>query len=579
MIQAQHLSYGFPDKPLYRDISFTLPAGCHCALIGSNGAGKTTLADLIRRPEDHLFDGKLSLEGVGRMGYVSQFASREKEQGVTVLDYLAEDFIQLQQATAAVCQEMETAEDLEPLLEAYQRLLDEGESMDGDNYEQNIQRQLRLAALEEKGALPLSKLSGGEYKLVQIIRQMLRRPGLLIMDEPDVFLDFENLGGLRELINGYQGTMLVITHSRFLLAHCFDRIWHLENGDLQEFTGRFSAYQFSLLQRKVQLQQASAADAAEIQRTEEMVIRLRKEATLVADPVKGRALKAKVSYLERLEARKIKAPFVAIQQPEITLPAIQPPGEEKLLTVDGYTLAFDKTLLENVSFSVREGEKVAIVGPNGTGKTSLLRDLWAAKDPAVRYSPQARVGFFSQLQEETLQEKETAYKAFYDLGFATPAQVEAHLKKYGFSPRDLDRPMGQLSGGEKNLLQLARLSVTQDNLLLLDEPSSHLDTYAQLALEEAMAAYQGAILMVTHDFYTVVNCADTILYADNGVLRPVRGRTFRKMVYKRYLSLDYLEWEAKKKDLETRIARLLQEGDWEQAETLCQELEEIVDRL
>lgn len=580
MIKAENLSFGFPEKDLYKNISFTLKAGRHCALIGSNGTGKTTLVDLIRRSEAYLFDGKLLLDGIGRIGYVSQFASREKEQDVTVFDYLSEDFLRLQEETASVCGEMEFAEDLDALLERYQSLLDEGESMDADNYEQNIQRQLRLAELESKAGLELSKLSGGEYKLVQVIRQMLRRPGLLIMDEPDVFLDFENLNGLRDLINAYEGTMLVVTHSRFLLGHCFDQIWHLENSDLQEFDGNFLEYNFSLLQGKIELQEAAAANAAEIQRTEEMVVRLRKEATLVADPVKGRALKAKVSYLGRLEARNIKAPFVEIRQPDIRLPEVEETEEDGvLLQVTDYSLAFQEKLLEHVTFSVRAHEKVAIVGSNGTGKTTLLRELWAGKNPAVQYSDTAKVGFFSQLQEETLNEKNTIYQEFYDLGFETPRSVEEYLERYCFDPESLDRPIGQLSGGEKNLLQLAKLSVGEANLLLLDEPSSHLDTYAQMALEKAIANYRGAILMVSHDFYSIANCADSILYVDNGTIRPMSSRAFRKMIYKHHFSRDYLELEAKKKDLETKIVLCLREGNCEEAKVLCERLETIVEQM
>ena len=580
MIKAENLSFGFPEKDLYKNISFTLEAGRHCALIGSNGTGKTTLVDLIRRPEAYLFDGKLLLDGIGRIGYVSQFASREKEQDVTVFDYLSEDFLRLQEETAAVCGEMESAEDLDALLERYQRLLDEGESMDADNYEQNIQRQLRLAELESKAGLELSKLSGGEYKLVQVIRQMLHRPGLLIMDEPDVFLDFENLNGLRDLINAYEGTMLVVTHSRFLLGHCFDQIWHLENSDLQEFDGNFLEYNFSLLQGKIELQEAAAANAAEIQRTEEMVVRLRKEATLVADPVKGRALKAKVSYLGRLEARNIKAPFVEIRQPDIRLPEVEETEEDGvLLQVTNYSLSFQEKLLEHVTFSVRAHEKVAIVGSNGTGKTTLLRELWAGKNPAVQYSDTAKVGFFSQLQEETLNEKNTIYQEFYDLGFETPRSVEEYLERYCFDPESLDRPIGQLSGGEKNLLQLAKLSAGEANLLLLDEPSSHLDTYAQMALEKAIANYRGAILMVSHDFYSIVNCADSILYVDNGTIRPMSSRAFRKMIYKHHFSRDYLELEAKKKELETKIALCLREGNCEEAKVLCERLGSIVEQM
>lgn len=580
MIKAENLSFGFPEKDLYQKISFTLEEGRHCALIGSNGTGKTTLVDLIRRPEAYLFDGKLLLDGVGRIGYVSQFASREKEQEVTVLDYLSEDFLCLQKETEAVCGAMESAEDLDALLEHYQRLLDEGESMDADNYELNIQRQLQLAELESKAGLELSKLSGGEYKLVQVIRQMLRRPGLLIMDEPDVFLDFENLNGLRDLINAYEGTMLVITHSRFLLGHCFDQIWHLENTDLQEFDGNFLEYNFSLLQRKIELQEAAEANATEIQRTEEMVVRLRKEATLVADPVKGRALKAKVSYLGRLEARNIKAPFVEIRQPNITLPEVEETEEaDILLQVTDYNLAFEEKLLENVTFSVRAHEKVALVGSNGTGKTTLLRELWAGKNPAIQYRETARVGFFSQLQEETLNEKNTVYQEFYDLGFETPSSVEEYLEGYCFDAESLDRTIGQLSGGEKNLLQLAKLSVGDANLLLLDEPSSHLDTYAQMALEKAIANYHGAILMVSHDFYSIANCADSILYVDNGTIRPMSPRAFRKMIYKHHFSREYLELEAKKKELETKIARCLQEGNCEEAKALCEVLGTIVEQM
>ena len=582
MIRAENLSFGFADKDLYHTISFTLEAGRHCALIGSNGTGKTTLADLIRRPDNYLFDGTLETEGVGRIGFVSQFASREKDQEVTVFQYLSGDFLRLQEAIDDVCARMEETEDLDALLEEYQVLLDESESMDADNYETNIRRQLHLAELEDKADLELSKLSGGEYKLIQVIRQMLLRPGLLVMDEPDVFLDFENLNGLRDLVNAYEGTLLVITHSRYLLAHCFDKIWHLENADLQEFDGNFREYNLSLLQKKIDLQEAAAKDLGEIQRVTELVERLRDEATKIVDPLKGRTLKGKVSYLERLQARQIKAPFVEIRQPEITLPAVERNEEEEpniLLEVNDYSLAFSEKLLENVSFTVSQHQKVAIVGPNGTGKTTLLRQLWQNENPAIRFHPDAKVGFFSQLQEERLNENNSIYQEFYEAGVDTPAQVEALLARYCFDPDSLGKKIGQLSGGEKNLLQLAKLSISGADLLLLDEPSSHLDTYAQMALEEAVANYQGAVLMVSHDFYSIVNCADAILYVDNGTIRPMSGRAFRKMIYKRHFSREYLELELKKSELETKVARCLEAGDWETAKVFFEALAAVVDQM
>ena len=580
MIHAEKLTFGFNSTLLFQNISFTLEENSHCALIGSNGTGKTTLVNLIREPDRYIFDGKIKLEGTGRIGYVSQFAIREGDQSVTVYDYLCQDFLELEQAIGEVCMQMESAEDMDALMARYQTLLDESDAMDADNHEINIRRQLKLAELEDKAALELEKLSGGELKLVQVIRQMLRRPGLLIMDEPDVFLDFENLNGLRDLINAYKGTLLVVTHSRYLLAHCFDRIWHLENGDLQEFEGSFTAYSYSRLQKKIDLKLASMADEEEIQRISKLVDDLRELATEVSESHHGRTLKGKVSYLNRLVSRQIKAPFVEIRQPEIHLPEVETVEEpSELLRLENYALSFEDTLLENVSFAVHAGEKVALVGANGTGKTSMLRQIWKNRNPAIQFSADASPAFFSQLHAETLNEQNTIYEELFDQGFETHAQVEDYLQNYCFDPNSLNRRVGQLSGGEKNLLQLAKLATGHANLLLLDEPSSHLDTFAQIALEDAIATYKGAVLMVSHDFYTIVNCADTILLVENGGIRPMSARAFRKMIYKKHFSKEYLELELQKKDLETRISRCLEAGDCAEAQRLCDKLAAIVTEM
>ena len=580
MIYAEKLTFGFGSTPLFQDISFTLEENCHCALIGSNGTGKTTLMNLIRQPEQFLYDGKLRLEGAGRIGHVSQFALREGDQSITVYDYLCQDFLDLEQQIGQVCLEMETAEDLDALMERYQQLLEESDAVDADNYEFNIRRQLRLAELEGKEALPLEALSGGELKLVQVIRQMLRLPGLLIMDEPDVFLDFENLKGLRDLINDYRGTLLVVTHSRYLLAHCFDRIWHLENGDLQEFEGSYNAYSYSRLQKKIDLKLASIADEEEVQRLSVLVDQLRENCEEKADPRRGRALRSKVSFLNRLLSRQIKAPFVQIRQPDIRLPQVEIPEEPtELLRLENYSLSFEEKLLENVSFAVHTGEKVALVGANGTGKTSMLRQIWKNENPAIRFSADAVPAFFSQLHAEILREGSTIYEEFLDIGFDTETQIEEYLRDYCFDPNTLRRRVGNLSGGEKNLLQLAKLAAGNANLLLLDEPSSHLDTFAQLALEEAIAAYPGAVLMVSHDFYTIVNCADTILLVEDGTIRPMSARAFRKMIYKKHFSKDYLELELQKKDLETKIQQLLEAGDCAEAQRLCDKLAQTIEQM
>lgn len=580
MIQVENLSYSFPTKELYKKVSFALEDGQHCAFIGSNGTGKTTLVDMLIDPEKYLYDGKIIKSDECRIGYVNQFSKSEKDQEKTVFEFLSEKFVENQIETARVCEEMAVAEDLEPVFARYQELMDLFSAMDGDNYESNIKKQLYLVGMTNHENTEISALSGGEYKLLQVMKEMLQQPNLLIMDEPDVFLDFENLNGLMELINSYKGTLLVITHNRYLLNHCFNKILHLENTDIQEFDGNYNDYNYALLQKKIELQEMVAEEQEEIARAEKMVERLRAEATKMSIASFGRTVHAKQTYLDRLKARAIKEPFVDIRLPKITLPEVEVVEEEKIvLKVTDYDVTFDETILENVSFELKMGEKVAIVGANGTGKTTLLRDIFKNQHGAINLGEDVEVGFLSQLHGEMLDESKTVYEEFESLGFEKKAEIYHYLKEYYFEEETLTQKIGQLSGGEQNLLQLAKIAVSKANLLLLDEPTSHLDTYSQIALEKAVADYKGTVLMVSHDFYTIVNCADYVLFVDEKSMRPMRIRSFRKKIYENHFSKEYLELEQKKKELETRVSASLKAKDFKNAKKLCEQLEEIIGKM
>lgn len=600
MIRVENLSYSVPEKDLYKKISFTIERGQHIVLIGSNGTGKTTLVDMIMdTEEEYLYKGKIIKEENLTIGYVSQFEKREKEQQITVFDYLCQDFLSMLKEQELLCEKMATETDLDTVFEQYQKALDAFQAVDGDNYESNIHKQLKLAGLTHLENLELSALSGGEYKLLQVIKQMLMFPSLLIMDEPDVFLDFENINGLRQLINTHKGTLLVITHNRYLLNNCFDKILHLENAQLQEFEGSYIDYKYALLEKKIELQEQAEADLEEIKRNRQVVERMRAQATRMDNASLGRALHARVSYLERLQVRRTKEPFIDVAQPEIMFPLYEEKCvatdvgvdnfehlevkdtsvEMPLLTVEGYNVSFDDVLLENVSFEVKPGEKIAIVGANGTGKTTLLRDVYKNDNPAIKIGAQTKIGFLSQLHGEMFDENHTVFEEMETIGFDTETQAAEYLEMYLFNKESLNKRIHMLSGGEKNLLQISKIALTETNLLLLDEPTSHLDTYAQEALEAAIADYKGAVLMVSHDFYNIANSVDYVLYVEDKTIRRMSNRAFRKMIYAKHFDRDYLELEQKKKELEIKVEKALKDADLTVAKKAAEDLEPVIARF
>lgn len=579
MIKVQNLSYAFPQKDLYSKISFTIEEDAHCALIGINGTGKSTLLDIFMHTEDYLYDGKIEIDNMGRTGYVSQFSQLDPQEDLSVLQYISDEFVKLEQKIADLCKQMETATDLEVIFADYQKASDEWNAIDGDSYEINIKKQLKIADLQTLEKQKISSLSGGEFKLVQIIKEMMLSPGLLIMDEPDVFLDFKRLNALRNLINAYKGTLLVITHNRYLLNHCFNKILHMENMDVQEFDGTYTEYNYELLAGKIDLEEAAAADQAEIDRQSKILEKSRKKSMQFDNEALGRAVHARQTMVDRLKARKTKAPFVDIRQPEICFNMGDEVTEETILELKDYSVAFDKQLLEQVNFEMKPTDHVAIVGNNGTGKTTILCEIFENKKDTIRVSNNAKISMFSQITGALYEEAKTIYDIFEEKGFDKKNDIEDYLKKYGFEKDMLDQKVSELSGGEKDLIQLAALSLEKNNFLLLDEPTGHLDVYAQTALEQAIREYKGAILMVSHDYYTVAGCMDYVLLAENNTLRKMSIRRFRQMIYANYFDKDYVILEQNKKELETKIQELLQKNEFEKAKVLLEELGKTIKKM
>ncbi len=579
MITLENLSFSYPAKDLYDNISLSIEKGEHCALIGTSGSGKTTLINIMTGRNRYLFDGKLTVDPECKIGFTGQFYERSKED-VTVFDYIAENFQTMQRKIDEICERMGDSEDLDAVMDEYQNALDEFDALGGDAYESLIMKKLNLSNLGTHKDLQISKLSGGEFKLVQLIREMISGQDLLIMDEPDAFLDFENLHSLKNLINNHKGTLLVITHNRYLLNQCFNKIIHLENKSVQQFRGKYNEYNLSLLERKIELQETALSDAEEIERNAKIIENLREIATLTAESVHGRALKARVTLQARLEARQVQEPFIYIKTPKYNFKNEEKEIENPIvISANNFELSFEDMLLENVNFEINYGDKVALIGANGTGKTSLLRRIVKNEIPAISVDETAKISYLSQTQNETLNDDNTIYEEFFDLGFESREHIENYLSDFGFEQEMLDDKISSLSGGEKNTLQMAKIGSSNSDVLILDEPSSHLDIYSQVALENAIKAFKGTVLMVSHDFYFIANCMDYILTIENKTIRRMSNRKFRQMVYAKHFDKDYLMVQEKYTLQVNKLETAILDKNFTLANKLLEECQTLVKQL
>lgn len=323
LIEFEKVSFGYPEKDLYENISFTIEPGEHAVLIGSNGCGKSSLIHLLMDEEKYTYEGLIRRSGDFRTGYVGQFVEHETNDA-TVFDFLAKPFVELLGESDAMAQKMGEAENPDKLYEEFQVLMDRIDAVDGYNYDANIRKQLHTAGLSAITENSVGSVSGGEYKLLYIIRNMLLKPQLLIMDEPDVFLDFENLIGLVHLINSYDGTVLTITHSRLLLSQCFDKVLHIENMQLQEYAGSYPEYSRWLLETRIDVFEVTKDFDDYIEAQQQLVNRLRKGAEFTSDPKKGKQLQARKKLVERMKNLRGEDPFLEIPNHSFAFPEVSP---------------------------------------------------------------------------------------------------------------------------------------------------------------------------------------------------------------------------------------------------------------
>src|SRR5688572_26616943 len=504
-----HKSYGVQD--VLRGASLQVNAGEHVGLVGRNGAGKSTIFRLVRGEESADRGDVVRARNV-KLGLLDQHV--HFEPGSTVHESALAAFGHLQQIEHEM-HELEhrmadAGEDLEKVLERYSDLQHEFELEGGFEYAARAEAILQgLGFDREMWSMETEKLSGGQQNRLGLVRLLLAEPDVLLLDEPTNHLDVAAVEWLEEFLQSYASGFVIISHDRYFLDRCCKRIIELENGRAASYTGNYSDYLVEREERREAQQRAYDNQQQMIAKTEEFIRRnLAGQKTKQAKS--RRTLLAKVERLDAVRPDQSSGDF--------RLKAIERAGNH-VLTVDQATIGYEEQVLaRDISFVLRRGECLGIIGPNGSGKTTFLKTILQKIRPLageIRWGTKVQVGYYAQ-QLDDLDDRNEIIMELRRVALpgATAGELRSFLAKFLFRGDDVYKHVRDLSGGEKGRLALAKLIYSRVNVLVLDEPTNHLDIPSREALEEALDAYEGTILTISHDRYFLDRIATQILALD-----------------------------------------------------------------
>lgn len=514
LLTASKLAKYYGASRVFSDLSLQVDRGERVALVGANGCGKSTLLDILAgtlEPDA----GTVHMARGLRLGYLPQQPDLSVDG--TLWAFMEEAFVDLkrQQTELRRLEALMASEDdtvREQAMVQYGNALDAFERAGGFTYEARIGQVLSGLGFEDhEFEQPVAHLSGGERTRALLARLLLEDPDVLLLDEPTNHLDLEGIEWLEGHLSSWNGAMIVVAHDRAFLDAVATRVLELEDGRLESYSGNYSAYVQQRASRRARQAAEYEAQRRYIEKTEAYIRRYM--AGQRSAQAKGRL--KRLRHLEQVE-RPRKA-----QSIHIDLQTTMRSGDLVLglyqLTI-GYQA--DHPLVYVEEAEIRRGQRVALVGPNGVGKTTLLRTILRQIPPLsgrIRIGAAVRIGYFAQIQDHLVPGK-TVLDTILDEGLTSVAATRDFLARYGFRGDDVFKDVGVLSGGERARLSIAILSLAKANFLLLDEPTNHLDIASQEVLEEVLQGFKGTILMVSHDRYLIQRLATGVWAIDDGRL-------------------------------------------------------------
>ncbi len=523
ILSVNNISKSFSGTPVLEHVSFHMNEHEKTALIGRNGTGKSTLLKIIMG-ELSADSGETVIAKTTSVGYLSQHQALDSNRSIyeEVLSMKAHVFA-MEERMRALEEEMKhhTGEALEERYREYHHVLHSFESENGYACRSEVVGVIKgLGFTEDQFGKPVSHLSGGQKTRVALAKLLLSSPDLILLDEPTNHLDLTSISWLETFLMNYKGSVLIVSHDRYFLNRIVNRVVELEHGHAQMFLGNYDAFAEKKAMIREAMRRQYENQQREIKHQEEVIERLRsfnREKSI-------KRAESRVKMLDKLEL--VEAPTEEQRSMTLHLTPCTLSGND-VLTVEHLSKSFGtQTLFKDISFLIRRGERVAILGENGTGKTTLLkivRGLLPADSGIVREGAKVEIGYYDQ-EQQNLSEEKTVFEELQDTyPTMNNTEIRSTLAAFLFYGDDVFKRICDLSGGERGRVSLAKLMLSRSNFLLLDEPTNHLDIAGKEVLEEALRAYKGTLLYVSHDRYFVNRTATRILDLTHETLLSYEG--------------------------------------------------------
>ncbi len=497
LITLENVEFGYNHVTTLENINLQINEGDRVGLIGKNGGGKTTLLRVILGELENTAGAIYKKSGLS-VGYLQQNTGLEKnavvyEEMMTVFASVTAKIAKHEELSARMAEVDHSTNEYKKLTTEYDRITAEIYAEDGYNAEVKVKTVLNGMGFMDRYYQNISTMSGGEKTRLALAKLLLENPDVLILDEPTNHLDFATLQWLEDYLSTYKGAIIIVSHDRYFLDKITGYIWELQDKEVERFTGNYSKY-------KVTKEELVKYRLKEYEKQQQQISSMQDYAQRnIARATTSKSAKSRLHQLENMEI--LKAPKTYEKAPKFSFGFDRESGKEVLSIADMPLKVAENELCANVSFAVRRQERVAILGANGTGKSTLIKALVKNKDFRIKYGAGVKIGYYDQ-ENLNIDFNNTVLEELWSRHHqASQTTMRSILGGLLLSAADIDKKISVLSGGERAKLGFAIVMAERSNLLILDEPTNHLDLNAREALERALSKYEGTLIFVSHDRY------------------------------------------------------------------------------